>query len=82
MFVKPAPHPDHPQDGTKFRSVRIPHTYALLPEAGREVPENAFWIRRLAQGDVVRADPPAPPAPAIADAPAEGPAAAPAVTHA
>jgi hypothetical protein len=56
MFVKPGPNPELP--GTTLK-VRIPHTYALMDDAGAEVPEDGFWLQRLRQGDVVRADPPA-----------------------
>lgn len=64
MFVKPAPHPEVPE---AQRKVRIPHTHALLSNDGEEVPESAFWLRRLKHGDVVRATPPAAPASAIAE---------------
>ena len=41
--VKPAP----------GRAVRIPERgFSLLPDAGMEVPCNAFWARRIAAGDV------------------------------
>ena len=41
--------------------VRDPATREPLPEAGREVPEDQYWMRRLADGDVVEAGPvPAP----------------------
>jgi hypothetical protein len=44
MKVKPAP----------GRAVRDPQQkYRLLPEQGGEVPDNAFWQRRLRDGDVV-----------------------------
>ena len=43
MRVKPAPP----------RMVRDPLTRQLLPEEGREVPDNQFWRRRLRDGDVV-----------------------------
>jgi hypothetical protein len=43
MFVKPAP----------GRAVRDPHTYQLLPDDGRNVPDDSFWLRRLRDGDVV-----------------------------
>lgn len=49
VFVKPA-------DGMK---VRFPDNPAkLLPAEGDDVPRNAFWIRRLADGSVVEATPP------------------------
>ena len=44
MKVKPAP----------GRAVRDPQqNYRLMPEQGGEVPDNAFWQRRLRDGDVV-----------------------------
>ncbi|MDO9714301.1 DUF2635 domain-containing protein [Paracraurococcus lichenis] len=33
--------------------VRDPQTFASLPVEGREVPESEYWLRRLADGDVV-----------------------------
>lgn len=48
MFVKPA----------EGRKVRNPISKQHLPAAGAEVPESTFWIRRLRDGDVVRAEPP------------------------
>lgn len=56
MYVKPAPDRERPGQQLK---VRIPGTLALLPDAGAEVPENRFWMRRLAHGDVVVAAAPA-----------------------
>lgn len=51
MLVKPVP----------GRTVRDPHSMALLTEEGREVPDNdAFWLRRLRDGDVTKEQ--APPA--------------------
>ncbi len=47
VFVKPAP-------GLR---VRDPMTRELLPETGATVPLNAFWRRRLEDGDVVRTEP-------------------------
>jgi hypothetical protein len=47
VFVKPAP-------GLK---VRDPITHKHLPESGREVPDNTYWMRRLNAGDVVLATP-------------------------
>lgn len=44
MFVKP-------KDGVKVRDEAPP--YAHLPNDGAEVPDNSFWNRRLADGDVV-----------------------------
>ncbi|HSR78761.1 MAG TPA: DUF2635 domain-containing protein [Xanthobacteraceae bacterium] len=43
MRVKPAPQ----------RMVRDPLTNQLLPEDGREVPDNQFWRRRIRDRDVV-----------------------------
>jgi hypothetical protein len=48
MFVKPAP-------GLKIRD---PKSKLHIPESGAEVPEETFWIRRLADGDVVICEPP------------------------
>lgn len=55
LHVKPA----------EKRAVRDPATMTLLPERGRDVPDNAFWRRRLRDGDVVIATkaPDAPQAP-------------------
>jgi hypothetical protein len=44
MFVKPAP----------GRTVRDPHSKALLPDEGREVNDgDLFWVRRVRDGDVI-----------------------------
>lgn len=48
MFVKP----------TEGRSVPDPARGDLLPADGRNVDETSYWLRRLAAGDVQRADPP------------------------
>lgn len=62
MMVYPAP----------GRRARDPHTKALLPETGREVPEHDFyWIRRLRDGDVTT-EPPSPAAASVSPAVAEG----------
>ncbi len=51
MFIKPGP-------GLK---VRDPVTRAFLPDTGRAVSDtDFFWLRRLRDGDVVAAEPPAP----------------------
>lgn len=34
------------------RAVPDPEAGDLLPDAGREVPDNAYWRRRLADGDI------------------------------
>lgn len=48
MLIKPAP-------GIK---VRDPASRLLIPETGLEVAEhNTYWLRRLADGDVVEAKP-------------------------
>ncbi len=43
MFVKPAPD----------RKVRDPITKRHIPADGVEVPESAYWVRRVASGDVL-----------------------------
>jgi hypothetical protein len=49
IFVKP--------NGRKVRDeISLRH----LADAGDFVPESTYWLRRLADGDVVLADPPAP----------------------
>ncbi len=49
MFIKPA-------SGLK---VRDPVKKDLLPETGRQVKDgDLYWVRRLADGDVVEATPP------------------------
>lgn len=51
MLVKPVP----------GRTVRDPHSMALLPEEGREVPDaDPFWLRRVRDGDVTIEQQPAP----------------------
>lgn len=62
MFVKPAPHPENPD---AQRRVRIPHTHALLANDGEEVPDNAFWLRRVMHGDVVETERPKPAVPPV-----------------
>lgn len=51
MFVKPTPDPERPGQLLKVRQPRP--SFALLPDGGAEVPDNHFWRRRIAQGDVV-----------------------------
>ncbi|WP_298281256.1 DUF2635 domain-containing protein [Acidocella sp.] len=46
MFVKPAPD----------RLVRYPATNQPLPAEGADVPDDAFWLRRVRDGDVIAAD--------------------------
>ena len=51
MYVKPKP----------GALVRDPVTRTPLPSGGAEVPEDQYWMRRLADGDVVAGLPaPAP----------------------
>jgi len=50
MYVKPV----------KGREVRDPVTQRAVPPEGREVPDIAFWQRRLRDGDVKLSDPPKP----------------------
>ena len=60
MFVKPG----HRQDDPALPLiVRAPNRRLLSPQ-GENVPEITFWYRRLRDGDVVLAEPPAPPPPA------------------
>lgn len=56
MLIKPAP----------GKTIRNPASRLLVPETGLEVAEHdTFWIRRLADGDVVEVKPaPATKAPA------------------
>ncbi|MBL8260933.1 MAG: DUF2635 domain-containing protein [Xanthomonadaceae bacterium] len=39
-----------------------PATRMRLPQTGADVPETTYWLRRLADGDVIKAEP-APPKP-------------------
>lgn len=55
MFVKPAP-------GIR---VRDPLTKLHIPDAGTEVPEESYWLRRLRSGDVVLASPALPASPPV-----------------
>lgn len=43
-------------------SIRDPDLMDLLPDEGRLVPDSGYWIRRLQDGDVIKARPPAAPA--------------------
>ena len=49
IFVKPAP-------GMKLRLPENPR--AFLPEEGMEVERNAFWLRRIAEGDALESQAP------------------------
>ena len=42
--------------------IRDPRSRVLLPAEGAEVPETAFWLRRLRDESVELADAPKPPA--------------------
>lgn len=46
MFIKPAP----------GKRCKDPKTMELVPERGRNVPRNGYWIRRLKDGDCVLAE--------------------------
>jgi hypothetical protein len=77
MFVKPGRRQDDPAVPLV---VRGPNKRLLSPQ-GENVPEITFWHRRVRDGDVVLAEPPASPPPAprgvvSAAAPAVDPAAA------
>lgn len=52
MFVRPA-------EGLR---VRDPDLRDHLPPEGREVPDSAYWTRRLRDGDVIAGPAPAPAA--------------------
>lgn len=51
MYVKPA---------TSEVKVRDPHNKRHIPAEGCDVPETAYWRRRLRDGDVVPAKPERP----------------------
>jgi hypothetical protein len=51
MFVKPAPAGDS-LPGTHLR-VLDPDTGQILPPEGLDVPATPYWLRRLADGDVI-----------------------------
>lgn len=59
LFVKPTPQPE----GAAALQVRKP-TGGHLAEAGEFVPDESYWRRRLADGDVVEAEAPAEAQPA------------------
>lgn len=46
MRVRPAP----------GRTVFDPRAHVELPQDGADVPRSSFWLRRLRDGDVVRAE--------------------------
>lgn len=54
MFVKPNP---NKKVGDATLEVYDPAHRNFLPEEGREVPNNAYWIRRLQAEDVVKTTP-------------------------
>ena len=59
MFVKPG----HRQDDPALPLIVRGPNKRLLSSEGENVPEITFWYRRLRDGDVVLAEPPAPPTP-------------------
>ncbi len=59
MFVKPGPDPRAPKDAPRLLKVRDPVLKDFLPDEGREVGDHPYWHRRLRDGDVVLAEPPA-----------------------
>lgn len=46
-----------PKEG---QAVPDPERVDTLPADGRDVPETQYWLRRLADGDVQRGQPPKP----------------------
>jgi hypothetical protein len=46
MLIKPVP----------GKRVRDPDTKRVIPTEGLEVTESPYWVRRIQDGDVVRAD--------------------------
>ena len=69
MRVKPNP---NKKVGDKALQVFDPVHCDYLPEEGREVPNNAYWMRRLQVQDVVEATADAKAAKTEPEAPAEG----------
>lgn len=53
MFVRPA------SPALKIPIPGAPFAARFLPPEGAEVPDDEYWRRRVAEGDVVIADPPA-----------------------
>ncbi len=53
MKVKPNP---NRKIGKESLKVFDPVHRVFLPESGANVPSNAYWLRRLQTGDVVRVD--------------------------
>ncbi|MBI2769992.1 MAG: DUF2635 domain-containing protein [Burkholderiales bacterium] len=73
FFVKPVPLPSGVEGQADTpRQVRKP-TGGYLPQEGDTVPKDSYWLRRIADGDVVEAE--APPEPEATTAPAAAPAA-------
>lgn len=50
-----------------IRQTPDPDRGGYLPEAGRNVEPSPYWLRRVAEGDVRKGDPPPEPAPATPD---------------
>ena len=59
MFVKPG----HRQEDPALPLIVRGPNHRLLSPQGDHVPEITFWHRRVRDGDVVLAEPPAPPSP-------------------
>lgn len=49
--------------------IRDPITKAPVPGTGREVPESGYWMRRLRDGDIVKATPQASMVPTLTKTP-------------
>lgn len=47
MYVRPAPD----------CIIRMPDTFEIMPPGGVEVPRDAFWVRRVRDGDVIEGAP-------------------------
>jgi hypothetical protein len=71
MFVKPGM--QKAQNGVPEAPLRVRLLHAprrLLSAAGQRVPDTQDWFRAMLRGDVVLAEPPAPPKPVSTPAPA------------
>jgi hypothetical protein len=65
MYVKPAKRPEHLKapDAPDHLVVRDPISGQVMPAEGRHVPDgDLYWHKRLIEGDIVEAEPPAPAA--------------------
>jgi hypothetical protein len=66
MYVKPAPRPEHLKtpEAPDHLIVRDPVSGQVMPAEGRHVPDNdLYWHKRLLEGDIIEAKPPAAPEP-------------------